>query len=170
MYASYAHFQSFSHYDKHVDVIKQWVGQVEIKPNRSPLIDTINRYVGNPLGAQYCGATVCYSLYLSGKPIFKTGLARNLRNKDTFTAFDVIMGNREICKGDVLVWQKGETIFGHTEVADTNWTGVKGSSIGGNTSPGKKGSQSNGGGFWRKPQKIDPTSYFRIKWITPIRK
>ncbi len=165
------HSQSFSRYDKHVAIIQSWVGQTETKGNnRSPLIDSMNRYVGSGYGNPYCAATVCYGLYKSGKPVFKTALARNLRNKDTFTSFDVIMGNKKILRGDILIWQKGETVNGHTETATENWNGVKGKTVGGNTSSSDKGSQSDGGGFWNRTRKIEPTSYFRIKWITPIRK
>lgn len=162
--------QSFSRYDKHVAIIEQWLGQTENKgENRSRLIDSMNRYVSNPLGAPYCAAAVCLALKLSGKPIFKTGLAQNLRNKDTFSAWDVFIGKRQVMKGDLLIWQKGATVFGHAATASKNWNSISGETYEGNTSSGENGSQSNGDGFWRKFRQISPTSYFRIKWITPIR-
>ena len=162
--------QSFLHYDKHVAVIEKWIGQREVKPNRSPLIDSMNRYCKSAYGNPYCAATQCYGLMLSGKPIFKTALAYNLRNKDTFSALEVILGKKKIYRGDLLIWQKGETISGHAASAYSDWNSTKGETIEGNTSSGVKGSQSDGDGFWKRTRSIDPTSYFRIKWITPIRK
>ncbi len=167
---NYALSQSFSRYDKHVAIIERWLGQTEDKgANRSKLIDSMNRYVGNPYGSPYCAATPCFALKISGNAVFKTGLARNLRNKDTFTAWDVITGKRQIMKGDLLVWQKGETINGHAAVASENWNDASGETYEGNTSSGENGSQSNGNGFWARFRSISPTSYFRIKWITPLR-
>ncbi len=162
--------QSFSHYDKHITIFEQWLGQTETRgANRSGLIDSMNRYVAYPLGSPYCAAAVCLALKLSGKPIFKSGLAQNLRNSDSFSAWDVFTGKRQVLKGDLLIWQKGTTVFGHAATASKNWNGASGETYEGNTSSGEKGSQSNGDGFWHKFRHISPTSYFRIKWITPIR-
>lgn len=35
--------------------------------NRSPEIDTMNTFVGNPMGAPYCAAAVSYAFYLAAK-------------------------------------------------------------------------------------------------------
>lgn len=165
---SYAHSQSSLPLNNRVvSIFREWIGQQEIRPNRSPLIDSMNRYVGNPLGAPYCAAAVSYAYYKAGKPFVKSGLARNLRTKQTYSAYDVFVGKRTIKKGDILIWQKGETISGHAAVAEDDWKGRSGPTDEGNTSPGDKGSQSDGGGFWERWRTISPTSYFRIKWITP---
>lgn len=143
--------------------------QTEVNgPNRSPLIDSMCKYVKTALGSSYCAATVCYSQYLSGKPGFKTALARNLRDKGTFPAMDVITGKRQIKRGNVIIWQDGDTVFGHAATAREDWVGTKGKTYEGNTSPGTKGSQSNGGGFYPRDRTIEPYAYKRIKWITPI--
>lgn len=169
-FVSCVHSQSFLHYDKHISVIEKWIGQRETNgKNRSPLIDSMNRYCKSAYGNPYCAACQCYGLYLSGKPIFKTALAYNLKNKDTFSALEVILGRKKIYRGDLLIWQKGETINGHAASAYNDWYNTKGETIEGNTSSGIKGSQSDGDGFWKRTRSIDPTSYFRIKWITPIR-
>ena len=142
------------------------MGQKESKgANRSPLIDSMNRYVGSGYGNPYCAAAVSYSIRPN---LPKSGLARNLRTKDTFSAFDVIQGKRKIKAGYILIWQKGETISGHAGLANKDWNGTKGETIEGNTSAGNSGSQSNGDGFFKRQRSIQPTSYFRIKWITPI--
>lgn len=155
---------------KRLAVLKGWMYRVETNgPNRSPLIDSMNRYVGSPLGSSYCAATVCYSEYkATGKSTFKTGLARNLRNKKTFGAWDVLTGKRQIKAGDIIVWQNGETVFGHAATAREDWNGWKGKTYEGNTSQGTKGSQSNGGGFYPREREISQTAYQRIKWITPL--
>jgi hypothetical protein len=150
----------------HLDRFKSWIGQTESNgANRSSLIDSMNRYVGNPLGSPYCAAAVCYSLRPSK---FRTGLAIRLKVKESFTAWDVITDKRQIKKGYILIWQKGETIHGHAGLAKENWNGTRGKTYEGNTSSGNKGSQSNGDGFWSRNRAIQPTSYFRIKYITPI--
>lgn len=153
-----------------VDVFVKWIGQQELRPNRSPLIDSMNRYVGNPLGSPYCAAAVSYAYYKAGNPFVKSGLARNLRTKYTYSAYDVFVGKAKIYDGDILIWQKGETVNGHAAIAHGDWIGKSGESDEGNTSSGEKGSQSDGDGFWRRRRAISPTSYFRIKWITPCSK
>lgn len=159
---SYAHSQCFLHLSR----FKSWLGQTENKgANRSILIDSMNRYVGNPLGSPYCAAAVSYAIR-PNKP--KSGLARALKTKETFTAWDVIQGKKSIKKGFIIIWQKGETISGHTGIAKENWNGTSGKTYEGNTSSGDKGSQSNGDGFYERSRKIQATSYFRIKWVTPI--
>lgn len=165
---AYAHLQSslLSSIEV-VSVFRGWIGQQELRPNRSPLIDSMNRYVGNGLGAPYCAAAVSYAYYKVGKPFVKSGLARNLRTKQTYSAYDVFVGKKQVRRGDILIWQKGETISGHAAIADDNWIGKSGPTVEGNTSPGNAGSQSDGGGFWKRQRAISPTSYFRIKWITP---
>lgn len=156
--------------DKRLAVLKSWMYQTETNgPNRSPLIDKMNRYVGSPLGSSYCAAAVCYSDSIAnGKSRFRTGLARNLRNKETFSAWEVLTGKKQIKKGYVIIWQNGQTVFGHAATASEDWNGWKGKTYEGNTSPGEKGSQSNGGGFYPRVREISQTSYQRIKWITPL--
>lgn len=150
----------------HLNKFRSWLGQKESKgANRSPLIDSMNRYVGSGYGNPYCAAAVSYSIRPN---LPKSGLARNLRTKQTFTALDVIQGKRKIKAGYILIWQKGATISGHAGLANKDWNGTKGETIEGNTSAGNSGSQSNGDGFFKRQRAIYPTSYFRIKWITPI--
>lgn len=158
---SFAHSQSSSHLDR----FRSWIGQKEERPNRSKLIDSMNRYVGSPLGSPYCAAAVSYSIRPNSP---KSGLARSLRTKNAFTALDVIQGRRQIKEGYILIWQKGETISGHAGLADKDWQGTKGLTVEGNTSAGNKGSQSDGGQFARRQRSIEPTNYFRIKYITPV--
>lgn len=99
----------------------------------------------------------------------KSGLARKLvTKKQTFTAYDVVMGRQQIKKGDILIWQKGTTIYGHTGFASDDWDGTTGKTIEANTSPGTGGNQSNGDGVYQRKRTIEVYSYFRIKWITRL--
>lgn len=125
----------------------------------------MNRYVGSPLGSPYCAAAVSYSIRPNS---LRSGLARALRNKNTFAALEVIQGKKQIKRGYIIIWQKGETISGHAGLANRDWNGVKGETVEGNTSAGNKGSQSNGDGFFIRQRSIQPTAYFRIKYITPL--
>jgi len=160
-YPVLVHSQYFSHLNR----FKSWLGQTEQKPNRSPLIDSMNKYVGNPYGSPYCAASVCYAIR---NGVFRTGLATALRNNSSYSAFDVVRGKRAVQKGDIVVWQKGSTVFGHAGLVASNWDGVRGETYEGNTSGNERGSQSNGDGFYKKQRTIQPTVYFRIKFFTPV--
>jgi hypothetical protein len=142
----------------------------EERPNRSPIIDSMNRHVGNPLGVSYCAAAGYWWLDNAGVsyPQQRSGLARSFKNSLSFSVMDVLNHKRKILAGYGLVWQKGNTIYGHFAFASEDWQGSKGKTIEGNTSSGTTGSQSNGDGFFNRDRRIEPYNYFRIKWITPI--
>jgi len=145
------------------------VGEREVKPNRSPLIDLINRNVGAPLGSPYCAGTVYYSFDNTDTyyPQQKSGLARSWVRKDSYTALDVLRGKYQIKAGDILIWQKNNSTQGHAGLANKDWQGISGETCEANTSSGLKGSQYDGDGIWIKHRKIEPYNYkFRIKWIT----
>ena len=138
--------------------------------NRSPEIDSMNQNCRNPPGASYCAAAVYWCLDKAGVyyPNKKSGLARSLRNNNTFTAWDVLNKKKNIKAGDAIIWQKGKTINGHAALADEDWPGSSGKTIEANTSPGGSGNQADGDGFFIKKRRIEPFNYFRIKWITPF--
>jgi len=154
---------------KFVEIAKSYKYVREIKPNRSPEIDKWNRNVGSPLGASYCGAFVywCLDRAKIKYDTRKSGLARHLvSKKKSFSASSVLFGKNQIKKNDVLIWQKGESIYGHAGITTADWDGVSGPTIEANTSSGNSGSQSNGNGVFERWRTISPYSYFRIKWIT----
>lgn len=104
-------------------------------------------------------------------PMKKSGLARSLVSKDTnitFTAYDVVMGKKKVLKGDIAIWQKGTTIYGHSGLVEYDWDGTKGKTIEANTSSSNTGSQSEGEGVYEKHRRIEVYSYFRIKWFTRL--
>lgn len=155
---------------KHLAIVARWTGQTEAKPNRSPLIDSINRYVGNPLGSSYCAATVVYALHLAGAtyPTERTGLASRLITKRSISAKKVLMGVQSIPAGSIIIWRKGETIFGHAGFVVETWQGATGKTWEANTSPGKQGDQRNGDGMYYRTRTIYPLEYFRITHFTPV--
>lgn len=162
-------YQTYANRVKHVEIAKLFVGHTEVKTNRSALIDTVNNHVKNPLGSPYCAAFVYWILDKANVnyDTKKSGLARSLVSKKyTFSSSSVLLGINKIQKGDILIWKKGETIFGHTGFAYSNWNGKKGYTIEANTSSGNNGSQSNGDGIYKRYREIKPYDYFRINWIT----
>lgn len=148
--------------------MRGWVGQQEHGQNRGYPMDEANSFVGNPLGSPYCAATGSRALYLAGVAKPKSGLARNMRTKETYSAWLVINGVKKIREGDGLIWQKGATVFGHFGFADADWNSTKGRTIEANTSSGYRGSQSNGDGIYGRWRSLSPTSYFRIVAVTPL--
>jgi len=131
-------------------------------------MDSANKFVGNPKASPYCAALGSLAVNKAGLSKPKSGLARNMRTKDTYNAYEVVRGIRKVHQGDGLIWQKGQTLFGHFGFADTDWENGSGYTVEGNTSPDNRGSQSNGGGVYRRKRSINPTSYFRIVAVTPI--
>ena len=124
----------------------------------------MNKNVGNPKGASWCAAFVKWCLDLANikLPQKVTGLARSLRNKNTFSAMDVLNGKKKVKCGYIIIWQKGKTIYGHTGFADSDWDGIKGKTVEGNSSDGKKE------GVRFQTRMIEPFNYFRIKYFTPV--
>lgn len=147
---------------KHITIAKIFVGQKEVGNNRSVIADLSNKFVGNKLGSPYCQATVSYVLELaySGK-YKKTGLATAFRGDKRISALDVYYGRDSVLIGDVITYQKGESIFGHAGFSIENWKGIKGMSFQANTT--KRGESSNGQGVYLKPAEIQPFNIFRIK-------
>lgn len=156
---------------KHLDTAKKYLYVTEQGYNRSPDIDKWNRYVGNPLGASYCGAFVGYSTQQCFAPGVRSGLARNYytkaKNTITFSAGEVLRGKQKVLKGDLVIWARGSTIYGHVGIALYDWQGSSGWTIEANTSP-NKGSQYDGDGVFKKYRTIQPYSYFRIIGFTRV--
>lgn len=120
-------------------------------------------------GASWCSCFGYWILDLCKVqyPQQKSALARSHKNKYSFNVLEVLNNRKVIRAGDGLIWQKGESIYGHFGFAMFDWEGRAGYSIEGNTSADNTGSQSNGDGVYVKKRKIEPFNYFRIKWITP---
>jgi len=126
----------------------------EVGKNRGKQVDIFNKNVGNPLGSDWCGAFVAYCLdAVNSEFKVRSGLARHYYTKaeKTYSAGEVLRGKRQVEFGDMVIWARGKTIFGHVAFA-LNWEGKRGTTIEGNTDKGVA----------VKNRVIYPYSYFRI--------
>jgi hypothetical protein len=96
---------------------------------------------------------------VKGLPFTGSGLARSFATKNKTIKASTFNG--QLPAGTIIVWRRGNTLFGHAGVVE-KWNGTKGTTIEGNTSSGAKGSQSDGDGVWRRRRAIDPSNFFRI--------
>lgn len=133
----------------------------EKQPNRSVEIDKFNKAVNNPLGAPYCAAFVGYCLKVNKALQPKiSGLAINYYNKGykPYSAGSVLRGKSKIESGDIVIWQRGETIKGHTgfvlEYKNGIITTIEANTDGAGTREGD--------GVYIKKRKIEPYNFFRI--------
>ena len=163
------YFSRGNKYPEHIKIALQYENHREIKPNRSAFIDSANKFVGSGLASPYCCASACFWINKSHakSPRLKTGLSTKFKSPESFSALEVLKGNRNIKAGDILTWQRGTTIFGHTGLAIEDWKGNKGMTIQANTSSTIESSE--GEGIFVKSAKLSPLAYFRIVRITPVR-
>lgn len=161
--------------DNVVNIAKSFDGIKEVGNNRGKFIDIMNRFTKVPLGSPYCASFVSFVIDSANKitPIdckirykVKSALAQRLRNKLTYSAKMVLDGKRYPQKGEVVIWQKGKTAFGHAGIVTENWKETKGQTIQANTN--KSAESRDGNGIYIKMAKINPFNYFRIVAFTPI--
>lgn len=158
-----------------IKAAKAYVGVVEkTGHNDGPVIEEIQKFAGLHKGDSYCAASVSKWNYEGNIdfPKIRTGLARNFIIKGhSISTEDVLLGRYKPKSGDIIVWQKGNTIFGHVGlIKERNKNNTKEYvTIEANTSPGSGGSQSNGDGIWIRKRYLNPTGYFRVTHITPIK-
>lgn len=156
---------------KVVSIAKSFDGIKETGKNRGSFIDKLNRFTKVPLGSPYCASFVSFVIDSANKitPIkykVKSALAQKLRNKLTYSAKMVLDGKRYPKASEVVIWQKGNTQFGHAGIVTKDWTETKGETIQANTN--KSAESRDGNGIYIKMAKINPFSYFRIVAFTPI--
>lgn len=154
----------------HLDSALTYVGTVEHGQNHGPAIDRFLIDVHLAPGNPYCAAFVSYSLDAAGNvviPRVRSGLAHNFIIQQSIPARKVLRGTVRIPIGTILVWQKGNTMFGHTGLVIV-WAQSEGITVEANTSPGKQGNQREGDGVWIRHRSIQPASYFRIVDFTPV--
>ena len=140
------------------------VGTKESGDNSGYWVTKFLKSVGLRPGNPWCAAFVSYCLDSAKITTMKTrsGLARHFISKNkTIKATKVSFDNMQIPMGTVLIWRRGTTTFGHVGFTD-KWVGKSGTTIEGNTTSGKSGSQWNGGGVWSRKRTINPYDYFRI--------
>jgi CHAP domain len=158
----------------HLDTAKSYVGVRELTGNNDGVeIEKFLSSVGLKKGNAWCAAFISYCLEVNNikVPSVRSGLARHFQskvNKKYIVDAKLVLRGKKIPKGSLVIWQKGVTVFGHVGMVQTNWIGQYGKTIEGNTSSGKKGSQSDGDGVYERDRKISPLNYFRIRWFTLV--
>jgi len=172
----------------HVDTASEYVGVTERPPNSNegPAVERFLAAVDLGPGYPYCAAAasawakwagVKGPVTTQGEPI-RTALATDfLDSKCTIDAGAVLSGKRQPPPGSLVIWRKGNSIYGHAGVVTgdemsptsrTRWYGRCGRTIEANTtSPDGVGSQREGGGVWRRQRCIRPHSYFKIVAFVP---
>jgi len=150
------------------------VGKAESGINRG-IADKYNRAIGNPLGSPYCQAGLywCYleaarSLGMSASVI---PMPRNGMANSTFDFFRK-SGYKTAYKAsvhDFIIWRSPKNYTGHIEriiaVGKAGWV----TTVGFNTSPGTRGSQSNGDGVYIRKRNIrHPLASKRIRGLAGV--
>lgn len=157
----------------HLDSALSYVGITELtNKNDGPEVETFLKYVGRVKGNAWCAAYASYVKDLPGtiiEPKVKSGLARHFESRSpdrlVVKASKVLMGLKTIPRGSFVVWQRGETVFGHVGLVREDWSGASGKTVEGNTSSGKTGNQSDGDGVYKRNRTIYPGNFWRIKWF-----
>jgi len=155
---------------KHLTIAKSYVGTVEATGNNDgPKIEYIIRRGHGAPNSSYCAffVTLCIDSASVKTPTVRSGLARNFKLRSSIPAKDVLIGKVKIPPGTIIVWQRGNTINGHTGFV-RKWYTRYGLTVEGNTSGGNTGSQSNGDGIWLKSRGIEPLNSFRITAFTLV--
>jgi len=155
--------------ESHIQTALQYFG-VQDKPgkdNHGQHIKVWLNDVGLPQGNPYCAAFVSYCLETNGavQPTVRSALASHFITKDSIKAKDVMYGRKAAPAGSIIIWRKGNTMFGHAGFALYTWKGAKGLTIEGNTTAMR--SSRREGVFIRK-RTIYPANYFRITDFTTV--
>lgn len=150
----------------HLDTARSYDYVVErTGHNDGKEVEMFLKSVGRNKEDAWCSAFVSYCLTVSGvlEPKTRSGLARDYATKTVKTlvikASDVILKKYKIVQGDLVVWARGETVFGHIGMTTEDWQGIQGKTIEGNVSNRVR----------YMNRKIEPANYFRIKWFIKVK-
>jgi hypothetical protein len=154
----------------HADTAWAYVGTVEEGRNCGPEVKMFLRSTGLGCGYPWCAAFVTYTLSVTGAsyPSVRSAATRHFILDESIEARRVLRGGRDVGSGDLVVWRKGNTPYGHIGIVMA-WEGRCGSTVEGNTSAGTSGHQRDGDGVWHRWRCIHPGSYFRITHFTRVR-
>ncbi len=155
----------------HSELAQNYIGLTEkTGKNDGEHIERMLLRYGGKKGMNYCSAFVgevldSASVDEPARQGKRTLLARSWVRKNSIRARDVLLGRKTVPDGAIVVWEKGETIWGHCGFVK-KWDGAGGVTIEANTTSGD-GNQRNGDGIYERRRRIVPTAYFRIEWFTP---
>lgn len=151
----------------HLDTARKYVGVREVGSNRGPEVEMFLRSVGARPGNSWCAAFGGYCL-TAGKaksPTVRKALARAYVTSKSIKAREVIEGRYTPPPGTIIIWRKGDTIFGHFAFVEF-WQKKSGTTVEGNTGP--DGGR-DGDGVYRKKRTINPYAEFRITDFTEVK-
>jgi hypothetical protein len=161
--------------EKVMDTARSYIGTIEkTNHNDGPIVEMFLKSVGRKKGDSWCAAFVSYCLK-AGKatyPRIHSGLARAFKIKNSIKAYDALIGKYKILPGTIVVWEKGQTIFGHVGFVE-RWDKKSGITIEGNTPKdiahsARKKNMKNIEGVFKKNRTIEPGNYFRITCFTQV--
>lgn len=155
----------------HLDTARTYVGVKEkTGHNDGYFVEKFLSSVKRKKGDAWCAAFVSYCLTQTKVkvPTIRSGLARDFKLKNSIAAKDVLRGKVTIPPGTLIIWQNGTTITGHVGIV-ISWQKASGTTVEGNTSSGRKGSQADGDGVYVRQRTIQPGNYFRITSFTLVK-
>lgn len=148
------------------------IGVIEEPDNTGPDVKKYLNAVGLDEGYPYCAAFVAWSLDRGevAYPTVRSALATNYITEHSIPVSLILRTNYSVNVGDILVFRKGNTVYGHTgfimkEENDFFLT------VEANTSPGRYGSQRDGQGVYMRKrgfESMSPANYFRATHVTPV--
>jgi len=153
------------------DTAKRYEGITENSQTGKQHIQRFLKSVGLKGDYAWCAAFASYCLSVNKvrEPAVRSAAARKFILKTSINANDVLCGTKQIEKGDLVIWRRGNTAYGHIEIVK-KWDKKQGISIGGNTTaPKGKGIEYDGDGVYEKTRIIQPANYFRITHFTKVR-
>ncbi len=155
----------------HLDTAISYVGIVEKTGNNDgEEIEMFLASVGGKPGMSYCAAFVSYVLnqvqtvkFPKYRGLMARGFARGA------IPINKAMLLEKVSPGDILVWQRGNSIFGHVGfIIEVNYDTFTFETVEANTSSGDKGSQYDGDGIYIRERKYNVTNYFRMTHINKV--
>ena len=113
----------------------------------------------------YCAAFVSYVLSLGyvEKPNVRSGRAVDFVTRHSIDYRQIVRGQYTIQNGDILVWTQNAS---HVGISIERWNGISGQTIEGNTT---NPDESNVRGVFIKTRSFHPGSYFRPRYVTPVK-
>lgn len=154
----------------HLQIARSYVGVTERGGNnRGPEVKAFLASVGLDQGYAWCAAFTSFCLTEADVeyPTKRTAGARNFISKRSVKAVDVLRGKATVEPGWLVIWGKGNSWAGHIGFV-TKWGKKSGTTIEGNTSSGRAGSQRDGDGVYERTRSIQPGNYFRITHFEPV--
>lgn len=156
-------------HDAYIDTALTYVHVRETGNNDGKEVRMFLKSVGLGKGYSWCAAFISYCLKVTASKFpVRSAVARKFITKHSIKAQDVLLGKYTPKRGDLIIWQRGETPYGH--IAGNVKTIARNlfQSIEGNTSSGAKGNQHDGNGVYIRLRSIQPSNYFRITHFTPV--